>query len=314
MQISSRPVVFIPCLLSSVSFVTLVFLVRPPSVDAQPADAVGVRAAGMGGAYTAVADDATATWWNPAGLAGGSYFSTVLEYGRLPKPSDATVKGFSIAFPALGLSYYRLPISEMRPAASTGQGAAIRQDQGTLSELGVTVGQSLGNHLVVGSTLKLLSAGQSRAGLDLGGMVTFGAARFGVSVRNVTEGTFGVGGDALELKRQARVGFALTTGRRGVIGTGAVALDADLTTTVTALGEERRLAAGGEVWTTQQVLGFRAGVSRNTVGAEDTSVSGGLSVAVQRGRFVKSYVDARLTGGSSDEVRRGWGLALRLTF
>src|SRR2546428_575593 len=29
---------------------------------------VGARAVGMGGAFVAVADDATAPWWNPAGL------------------------------------------------------------------------------------------------------------------------------------------------------------------------------------------------------------------------------------------------------
>src|SRR5262245_15752560 len=29
---------------------------------------VGARAIGMGGAFTAVADDATAPWWNPAGM------------------------------------------------------------------------------------------------------------------------------------------------------------------------------------------------------------------------------------------------------
>jgi hypothetical protein len=299
-------------LLSFVSFVTFVSLTPRPAA-AQPAEAIGVRAAGMSGAFTAVADDATATWWNPAGLAGGSYFSTILEYGRLPNPPDAAVKGISIAFPALGLSYYRLPISEMRPADSTGQGAAIRQDQGTLSELGVTVGQSLGNHLVVGSTLKVLSAGQTHAGLDIGAMVTFGMARVGLSVRNVTEATFGTGVDALALKRQARAGFALSTGPRGVIGTGAVAVDADLTTTVTAAGEQRRLAAGGEVWTTRRVLGFRGGVSRNLVGREETLVSGGASVAFRQQRNLSSYVDGHLAGGS-DEAGRSWSLALRLTF
>ena len=308
-------VAFMPrvSLLASVSFVTLVSLAGPSEARAQSAEAVGVRAQGMGGAFTAVADDATAAWWNPAGLAGGSYFSSVLEYGHLPNPLDTTVKGMSIAFPALGLSYYRLPISEMRPAASTGQGAAIRQDQGTLSELGVTVGQSLGNHFVVGSTLKVLSAGQTHAGLDLGGMVTFGLARIGLSVRNVTETTFGDGVDALALKRQARAGFALSTGSRGVIGTGAVAVDADLTTTVTAAGEQRKVAVGGELWTTQRVLGFRGGVSRNLVGSEDTSFSAGGSVAFRRRRNLSSYVDGQVTGGA-DESRRGWGLALRLTF
>jgi hypothetical protein len=299
------------------AFPTLVSLVSvvlmATSAQSQPAEVIGVRAQGMAGAFTAVADDATATWWNPAGLAGSSFFGSVLEYGHLPNPTDATVKGVSIAFPALGLSYYRLPISEMRPAGSTGQGAAIRQDQGTLSEFGVTVGQSLGNHFVVGSTLKVLNASQTHTGLDLGGMATFGLARIGLSVRNVTETTFGDGPDALALRRQARAGFALSTGSRGVIGTGAVAVDADLTTTVTAAGEQRRLAVGGEVWTTQRVLGFRGGVSRNLVGSEETSLSGGGSVAFQRGRSLKTYVDGQVTSGS-DESRLGWGLALRLTF
>ena len=299
--------------MSFVSFVTFVSFVHARPAEAQPADAVGVRAQGMGGAFTALADDASATWWNAAGLAGGSYFSSVLEYGRLPNPTDKTVTGVSIAFPALGLSYYRLPISEMRPATSTGQGAAIRQDQGTLSELGVTVGQSLGNHFVVGSTLKVLNAGQLRGGLDLGGMVTFGMARIGLSVRNVTEPTFGDGADALELKRQARAGFALSTGPRGVIGAGAVAVDADLTTTVTAVGEQRRVAVGGEIWTAQRVLGLRGGVSRNLVGSEETSLSGGASVAFRRRRSLTSYVDGQVTGGS-DETPRSWSVGLRLTF
>ena len=31
---------------------------------------VGGRALGLGGAYVSIADDATATYWNPAGIAG----------------------------------------------------------------------------------------------------------------------------------------------------------------------------------------------------------------------------------------------------
>lgn len=309
MPIALKPRV---CFFVSASFVAFVCTVYPPEARAQRAEAVGVRAQGMAGAFTAVADDATASWWNPAGLAGGSYFSSVLEYGRLPNPPDTSVGGVSIAFPALGLSYYRLPISEMRPAGSTGQGVAIRQDQGTLSVFGVTVAQSLGNHFVVGSTLKAMSAGETHAGLDLGAMATFGLARVGLSVRNVTEATFGTGVDSLELKRQARAGFALSTGTRGVIGTGAVAVDADLTTTVTAAGEQRRVAVGGEVWTTRRVIGLRGGVSRNFVGTEDTLLSGGASVVFWRQKGLNWYVDGQLTGGSDEENR--WSVAVRLTF
>ena len=48
-------------------------LARP--VSAQIYETVGIRAQGMAGAFVAVADDSTATWWNPAGLATGAYFS-----------------------------------------------------------------------------------------------------------------------------------------------------------------------------------------------------------------------------------------------
>ena len=57
-------------------------VVLPPPARAQIYETVGTRAQGMGGAFVAVADDATATWWNPAGLATGAYFSTVIERGE----------------------------------------------------------------------------------------------------------------------------------------------------------------------------------------------------------------------------------------
>ena len=43
-----------------------------------PASAqVGTRASGMAGAYVGVADDATAVYWNPAGVATGALVSVV---------------------------------------------------------------------------------------------------------------------------------------------------------------------------------------------------------------------------------------------
>src|SRR5829696_672408 len=123
----------------------------------------------MSGAFTAVANDATATWWNPAGLASGAYFNAILEYAHPDdRPGDG-LRGVSVAFPALGLSYYRLP----RPAsssASTDTGTGSRQDEGSLSVFGATVGQSLGNHLVIGSTVKVLNADDTKMGLDIGAM------------------------------------------------------------------------------------------------------------------------------------------------
>ncbi len=346
---ASRPLV---CLISCLSFVASLSFVSHAS--AQPADAVGVRASGMGGAFTAVADDATASWWNPAGMAGGAYFNALIEAGNYRQPNSertdagdpqaalrANTRSFAVAFPALGLSYYRLRISEIQPGTSTGTAPPGRQEGGAtevrlrslvLNQFGASVAQSLGSHLVIGSTLKLVSAGAAsqfrtaaagsldaaddidppgdwEAGLDIGAMAMFGRARVGVMVRNVKEPEFGSGIDAFKLNRQARVGAAVSTGTRGVIGSATLAVDGDLTTTTTVYGEQRLIATGGELWTTARTFGVRAGVSVNTIGTRRTAVSGGVSAALKKG----VYVDGELTGGT-DEGRHGWGFGLRVTF
>jgi F plasmid transfer operon, TraF, protein len=348
---------------ASVLISTLIVFAGPRAVVlGQTAESVGVRAQGMAGAFTAVADDATATWWNPAGLgawnssglAGGSYANAILDFGTHQEPRTdrdpsgnavsarrVDSRGFAVAYPALGLSYYRLSISEIQPPAPTGATGATRQDPGTadvrlrsliLNQLGTTVGQSFGRHLVIGSTLKLLRGsvgaaassnttasldaaagldgdGETHVGLDVGALASFGLVRAGVMVRNVHETTFGSGADTVTLGRQARAGLALVSGARGGSGRFSAALDADLTTATTVVGEERRVAAGAEGWLLGRRLGVRGGVSASTAGARRSSVSGGFSAAVSRG----TYVDAEVTGGA-DDARQGWGLALRLTF
>ena len=169
----------------NVSLCFLLFVSWARAALAQSSEAVGVRAQGMGGAFTAVADDATATWWNPAGLAGGAYANLILEYGTQQEPKDdvngaglavpaarTTTKAFAAAFPALGVSYYRLRVSEIRPLTSTAEAVASRQDPATvavleqtlvLNQLGVTIGQSIGDHFVVGSTLKLVQGSHATA-------------------------------------------------------------------------------------------------------------------------------------------------------
>jgi hypothetical protein len=146
--------------------------------DAQIFELVGTRAQGMGGAFVAVVDDATATWWNPAGLATGAYFSGVIERGVTNAPPDTAPGGaaweaenssFALVFPAFGVSYYRLRVNQIGPNTSTDEEAQGRQDPGVVGvralstrQFGATVGQSLGNHLVIGSTLRLI---RQRAGV-----------------------------------------------------------------------------------------------------------------------------------------------------
>ena len=294
-----------------VSLVSLVSVLRPSDARAQMYELVGIRAQGMGGAFVAVADDASATWWNPAGLATGAYFNVLAEYGRPDLPADSNLVAFAAAFPALGFSYYRLPVSQMQPPITPGGAALIRQDQGYLSQFGATAGQSIGN-MVVASTVKVLHAGDdTHVDLDVGAMVAVGRIKAGISLRNLHETDFsGDGVNALLLQRVARAGVSVTGAPGGVVLTGAV--DADLTSVRTMVGDERHIAGGVEAWVFKRIIGVRGGLSAETIQSV-SSRSGGFSVMALSGRYLHTYVDAQWSGGS-DPMRRGWGLDVRLTF
>jgi hypothetical protein len=202
----------------------------------------------------------------------------------------------------------------------------------TLTQFGASVGQSIGQHLVIATTAKLVHAGaitqlrpaneasldaasavdpsgETKAGLDAGAMASFGPVRVGLMVRNVTEPEFGTGLGSFTLSRTARVGAAVSTGKRGIIGSATVAVDTDLTTTATVFGDERRFAAGAELWTTGRTLGIRGGVGLSTIGTQRTSLSVGASAGMKKG----VYADGEWTGGT-DLGRQGWTLGLRVTF
>ena len=231
------------CLCFSALAAALV-VVSPLPVRAQLYEDVGTRAQGMSGAFVAVADDATAVWWNPAGIATGPFFNALLEKGRITQPETPVVTdparrvgigGFAVALPSLGASYYRLRISELTPTHPTEPSEPGRQDDGgatqvrsrAFSQLGVTVAQTLWDHVVLGTTAKLVRAGSGSAGvdpsrdlldqgddldlsqethgdLDAGLMVAFPHLQAGVTVRNLTTPEFGEGSDHFELKRQVR--------------------------------------------------------------------------------------------------------------
>jgi len=337
-----------------VSFVSLVsFLVAsaPLLARAQIYEAVGTRAQGMGGAFVAVADDASATWWNPAGLASGANFSSVIERDSIGDPGTPgalgparqdTASGVAIAFPAFGLSYYRLRVNEIRPAvaASTGGGQPGRQDDGAggvalrslmVNKFGVTVGQSLGRHLVVASTLGLLrggvatgsgtessakqalddagnlnSASETHPDVDLGAMLSAGSLRIGVAVKHVNEPHFGDGDAGISLDRQARAGLAIVS--KGATPL-TLAADLDLTRTPTVNGDVRHIAGGLEGWFAKRRVGLRTGLSGNLIGPAHPSPSAGVSLGLKTGL----YLDGAATFGG-DQAREGWALALRATF
>jgi hypothetical protein len=285
-------------------------LARP--VSAQIYETVGIRAQGMAGAFVAVADDSTATWWNPAGLATGAYFSAVVEHRSGEGVSDEGTLGISFMVPSLGLSYYRTRVGAVPLLASTASATADRPDRETglpsfaINQLGVTTGQSLGQYLVVASTAKLVIADQLRGDLDLGALLKVGSIRLGISAKNLLSPDLTADGFLVEHNRQVRVGAAYAPGARGGVSI-IVAADADLTTTATVGGDVRHVAGGAEFRAGR--LGLRGGASFNTIAEPRASFSGGASFAVRAGIFVDAHVSR-----GDDDVMKAWGFALRVTF
>jgi len=336
--------------LSVSALAAVLVLVSAFQARAQLYEDVGTRAQGMSGAFVAVADDATAVWWNPAGLAIGPFFNALIEKGRMTEPEDpvttgparrASVSGFALAVPSLGFSYYHLRISQFTPANSTGAEIPNRQDDGgvpqvrsrAFSQFGVTLDQALLDHLVVGATLKLVRAGEGTAtvdpatdlldqgddldlphethgDLDLGLMLALTHFRAGLTVRNMTTPAFGEGNDRFELKRQARAGVAVVGKSKGLVQAVTVAADADLTRTATPFGDVRHVALGGEAWLAKQQ---RVGVRGGVAANTIGERRTTASAGVSLKTFSSLYIDAARTFGSDQSVR-GWSTTARFTF
>ena len=338
---------------SFVSFVTVLSTVAaalvPSTAAAQLYESVGTRAQGMGGAFVAVADDATATWWNPAGLASGVSFSAVIERGSLDDPGKPpnsgparrdVSSGFAIMLPSLGLSYYHLQVGEVRPLnAPTGATGAGRQDDGaagvdlrtlSLHRFGVTIGQSFTSHFVLASTLSLLRGGVAESSEAASASTVDDA--IGLDAGGETRGDVDLG--AIAKAGVLRIGVAVKHMTQPVFGAGdsvltlkrqaragvaievhagamplTVSADVDLSKTPTVNGDAQHAAAGVEAWLANRRVGIRGGLSANVVNERRTAASSGVSLALKS----VLYVDGAMTFGS-DTTKSGWGVTLRATY
>jgi hypothetical protein len=201
-----------------------------------------------------------------------------------------------------------------------------------VTQFGTTVGQSLGDHLVVGSTLKLVRAGalstvssasvpldvaddlkanrQSHVDLDVGAMASLGHWRLGIAARNLRKPSFGDDvSEQLTLRRQVRAGVAVSSAPKGLRQGVTVAADADLTATATVFGDVRHVAAGVEGWFSRGRVGLRAGTAANTIGERRVSGSAGISVALARAL----HVNASRTVGRDDSLT-GWSSSVSVAF
>lgn len=290
---------------------------------AQTFETVGARALGMGGAFVAVADDASAAWWNPAGLANGPLFSLGIERSEFsrrrpglagaPPAIERSSFFFGAASLPLGLSYIR---TRETYAVQGPADEAVVRDLVT-HQAGVTVLQSITDAIVVGGTIKyvrgsaasapdgapLERAGGNAFDADLSVMAVSGPVKAGLTFRNILSPEFEApDGTRLELPWMARAGVAY-------LATPALTLAADVDLRPLDLPGDRRrmLALGSEYRLTRFAL--RAGARFDSIGPINPLGTVGGSYAVRNGIWVDVWA---ATGAQAAD--RGWGVAGRVLY
>ena len=312
---------------------------------------LGTRAAGLAGAFVGVADDASAVYWNPAGLATGAIVSAIATFsGDETAPDDPqraagerhTGVMVALSLPPVGLAYYRVGTYGTGTATPAVTGLQSREEVRrsvhalTTSVVGVSLLQSLTEYIVVGVTPKVVFASAARGeSLDLGAhealnradsldgldstrfdvdagvMFAMQRLRLGLVARNLTTPEFDVdpqqGGGHIELAREVRAGVGYGSTWPGITRL-VLAVDADLVSRVTPLGDRRDVAMGVETWWMGQRVGLRGGVRRSTIGESRAAASAGISAAVKAGMLIEAHA----VFGQKEE--RGWSIGVRAGF
>ncbi|HXT72090.1 MAG TPA: conjugal transfer protein TraF [Vicinamibacterales bacterium] len=306
------------------------FAGRP--AEAQVAfEVVGARALGMGGAFTAVADDPNATFWNPAGLLKGPVAGLTIAGDRFhfrdpngpPVVGASRLNSQSVAFGAwpVGVSFLRVSTAGVVRDQAGVEGVYSL----STTQLGFTVLQSLGDFVVVGATAKYIrgsagfsapaaataaealdaaldAASDSRGAfdLDLGIVAGTDRVRAAAAFKNLQRPGFKtLGGKAIYLERRVRFGLSASP-RDGL----TLAIDVDLDTADPLVGLRRTVAVGGDAQLSAKVF-LRAGMRWDRREVKRPIGAFGGSISVRRGLWLDGYV----TRGRSRS--QGFGLALR---
>ena len=306
------------------SVVFVLLMLMPASfAGAQSFETAGARALGMGGAFVGVADDVTAIWWNPAGLATGGFFGLAVEWHQVEQrrpglfgvlaPADRSSFFVGAGSLPLGLSYVRTRETYQThgPLDDT-----VTRDLVT-HQAGITVLQSLSDAVIVSGTFKYVrgiagtgrpdgaldSAGGHAFDADLAVMAVSGPLKAGLTFRNVLSPEFEApDGTRLELPWLARAGVSYRASEAMT-----VAVDVDLKAVEVPGDRRRALAIGGEYQSTRYAL--RAGARFDSIGPINSLGTVGGSYAVRNGVWVDVWA-----AGGSEGADRGWGLAGRVVY
>jgi hypothetical protein len=253
----------------------------------------------MAGAFVAVADDASAPVWNPAGLATGAPAGGAFEVTRFQVGNRNTVFGGLGTWP-LGVFYVR-------------QAATFNSSTFTSSTFGFNVLQTVVEGLNVGATVKYVrgtiedgaSHSSGEFDVDLGAMADFQKARIGLTLKNLRQPGFtNAAGIATRVPREIRAGAAWLP-KDGL----TLALDLDLDTVGLWDGPRRGLAVGGETQVSPKWTA-RGGVRWNLeddLNRPAYSVGASLKLGASRAPF---SLEAHYTY-SENPRERAFGAALR---
>jgi hypothetical protein len=243
---------------------------------------VGARALAMGGAFTAIADDATAAYWNPAGLVKIEHIEATFMYAA-NMAVDRQLSYFAytqwLGMGGLGVSWLNAGMDDIPiyKSAEEYMGTESYADNAIMFSYGTEVGS-----LMLGGTAKVLhqnvmGTSETGFGLDLGGM-------FNV-VDNVTAGMMvrdigsQCGDDDVPINW--RFGGAIHALDGGLI----VGIDVDKVKSIDDyeihLGAEYGMEVHPEYYTF-----FRAGL--NSV--EDQAFTTGLGIRVPHVQFDYTYI------------------------
>jgi hypothetical protein len=120
-------------------------------VQSQTTDLIlGARPQGLGGAYTAIADDANAVYWNPAGLARVEHRDITFMHWLFADVSDVMVDYIAFAQP---LGTGTLGLSWTRQGATLEEGADKSESTMSVNTFMVSYGMPIGEHVALGVTL-----------------------------------------------------------------------------------------------------------------------------------------------------------------
>jgi len=171
---------------------------------------VGARAAGMGGAFVAMADDASAMYWNPAGIGRLSQSEAIFTHSSWVADLDFNYGGVVVpvsGFGTLGLSFTSLSMADMeRTTEEQPEGTGEFFSAGSFA-VGLSYARNLTEWFSIGGTAKYINehiwnSNATGFAIDVGTLFTtpFTGVKFGAGISNFGSKLQIRGDDLLVLK------------------------------------------------------------------------------------------------------------------